>query len=164
MTSRLIGLGGVGRGWVRRESVSERAALLAQFSEAWDAYDLDALVALMSEDCRFRASVGPEPGVTFEGRDAVRRGFGMFLAQARAAATEPTETVTEPPLISEEFAVTRWTTRTSHSAVVVSACDIFTFAGTRIACKDTYRKVSGGLPAAAKSLTTCTHSGIDHER
>jgi len=31
--------------------------------------------------------------------------------------------------------------------IVVSAGHIFTFVGTRIACKDTYRKVSGAPPA-----------------
>jgi ketosteroid isomerase-like protein len=149
MTLRPVALASVGRVWKRRESVAERAALLSRFNEAWETRDLDALMELMSDDCRFRASIGPEPGVTFEGPDEVRRGFALFLGQAPAAGTQPSGTVTEPPLISEDFAVTRWTTNIPRPdrPLVVSACDIFTFVGTRIACKDTYRKISGALPA-----------------
>jgi hypothetical protein len=151
MTSRPIGLTGVARGWMRRDTVAARASRLAQFTESWNARDLDTLMALMSDDCRFRASIGPEPGVTFEGPDAVRRGFALFLSQTPTLDAAPAETVTEPPLISEDFAVTRWTTRIPHldQPIVVSVCDIFTFVGRHIACKDTYRKVSGRLPATA---------------
>jgi ketosteroid isomerase-like protein len=153
MSFRPIALGSVGFGWMRREhGITERAALLEQFTAAWEAHDLDALMALMTDDCRFRASVGPEPGSTFDGPDEVRHGFALFLGRARVLDPEPAETVTEPPLISDEFAVTRWTTRVRHSIgppFVVSACDIFTFAGAQIASKDTYRKVSGNPPAAA---------------
>ena len=152
MTSRPIAMGGVGFGWMRREqSIAERAALLARFTAAWEARDLDTLMALMTDDCRFRASVGPEPGATFDGPDEVRHGFALFLGRTPASDAEPAETVTESPLISEEFAVTRWTARIPHPdgpPSVVRACDIFTFAGPQIACKDTYRKLSGNPPSA----------------
>lgn len=126
-----------------------RAELLDRFSAAWGAGDVDALMTMMTETCVFRASVGPEPGATFSGPDDVRRGFSLFIG---AAATDSgVQTDTEDPLITEDFAVTRWTSRYPRSdgpPVVVTACDILGFEGDRIQFKDTYRKVSGDLPPA----------------
>jgi ketosteroid isomerase-like protein len=124
-----------------------RAALIEAFSQAWNDKDVDAAMDLMSEDCEFRASVGPEPGTAFVGRDEVRRGFALFLAPSDAP--EP-ETELAPLLVHEDFAVTRWTSRWPQpdgTAVEVRACDVFQFAGDRIRSKDTYRKVAGPPPA-----------------
>jgi ketosteroid isomerase-like protein len=129
--------------------MTEQAQLIETFSAAWGAADIDALMALMAEDCWFRASVGPEPGAMFAGREQVRRGFGLFLAGG-SSPVQP-QTVSEEPLIADDFAVTRWTTRYPQpdgTGVVVRGCDVFGFDGGRIAFKDTYRKVSGELPAA----------------
>jgi ketosteroid isomerase-like protein len=139
-----------GGGW--GAGTAQRAELIERFSAAWSAGDLDALMAMMTDDCTFSASVGPEPGATFHGRQEVRRGFSLFLASASASASAapPPETVTEPPLIAEDFAVTRWTSRYPGGGgppVLVRACDIFGFHGDRIRFKDTYRKLSAELPA-----------------
>ena len=126
------------------QDMSDRAELVDRFSAAWSAGDVETLMELMAEDCMFRASVGPEPGVTFSGRDEVRRGFEQFLGAARGGP-EP-DTDTEEPLISRDFAVTRWTSRFPKSdgaPLVVRACDILGFEGDRIKFKDTYRKVAG---------------------
>lgn len=48
-------------------------ARLAAFSAAWAAKDIDALMTFMTDDCVYAASVGPEPGKTFVGKEAVRR-------------------------------------------------------------------------------------------
>ena len=126
-----------------------RAQLIDRFGAAWGAADIDALMGLMSEDCWFRASVGPEPGAMFAGRAEVRRGFALFLT--RTGSDEEPHTVSEEPLIADGFAVTRWTTRFPQPGgpgLVVRGCDVFGFEGSRIAFKDTYRKVSGDLPEA----------------
>lgn len=125
----------------------DRAALLDRFTAAWSARDLDELMAMMAEDCTFRASVGPEPGATFTGPAEVRRGFRLFLGPADSEAA--VETVSETPLISGDFAVTRWTSRISPASgagSVVRACDILGFEGDRIKFKDTYRKVLATSP------------------
>ena len=127
--------------------IAQRAILLEQFSAAWTEKDLDGLMALMADGCLFRASVGPEPGASFEGREEVRRGFSLFLGGDQ---DDPAvETDTEAPLVCVDFAVTRWTSRfpqPSGPPVVIRACDILGFEGERIKFKDTYRKVSGELP------------------
>jgi ketosteroid isomerase-like protein len=125
----------------------DRAAVLDAFTAAWTAGDLDTLMSLMADDCSFRASVGPEPGATFAGRDEVRRGFELFLAPASSGPAPETEA--EPTVISGDLAVTRWTSRHPQPdgpPVVVRACDILQFEGDRIKFKDTYRKVAGDLP------------------
>lgn len=121
---------------------TEQAELIERFSEAWAARDIETLMELVTDDCVFRASLGPEPGATFTGRDEVRRGFAQLLA---TGIDDPApETETEVPLISRDFAVTRWTSRfpaKDGPQVVVRACDIIEFDGGLIKFKDAYRKV-----------------------
>ncbi|MCW3005682.1 MAG: hypothetical protein JWP17_308 [Solirubrobacterales bacterium] len=129
-------------------SANDRGRLLDAFTSAWEAGDVDGLMALMAPECTFRASVGPEPGATFSGREAVRRGFEAFLS--RPASGPPPSTQTQPPLVGEDFAVTRWTSsfpQPDGPPLVVRACDVFEFAGDRIRSKDTYRKVVGAPPS-----------------
>jgi ketosteroid isomerase-like protein len=128
---------------------TDRVALIEAFTLAWTAKDLEAVMELMADDCTFRSSVGPEPGASFVGRDEVRRGFQLYLGGG--TDLPPPETKSEPVLASADFAVTRWTTylpQPDGPTVEVRACDIFEFAGDRIAVKDTYRKVVGQLPPA----------------
>ena len=54
--------------------------LLKQFGEAWDAADVDKLMSMITDDCGYCASVGPEPGTTYAGKAAVREGFLAMLA------------------------------------------------------------------------------------
>jgi len=121
----------------------DRAELIEAFSQAWSAKDVDAAMALMADEPEFRASVGPEPGTSYVGRDEVRRGFEKFLAPSDAP-----EPVTEnaPTLLSGDFAITRWTLRWPGGAGPggeVRGCDVLEFEGDRIRVKDTYRKASG---------------------
>jgi len=135
--------------------VTDRKALIEAFTEAWAERDLVGLMDLMSPECEFRSSTGPEPGATFRGREEVRRGFDIYLGPIGAPAAQ-TESTGE--LVGEEFAVTRWIARTPKpdgSTLEVRACDVFTFDGDRIKTKDTYRKVMGEVPrpeAAAPGL------------
>jgi ketosteroid isomerase-like protein len=127
--------------------MSDREALLEAFTRAWSNKDLDALMELMAPECEFRSSVGPEPGARFVGPDEVRRGFRLFLGSpgGPVAQTESTG-----DLVGADFAVTRWTSRSTQpdgSVVEVRACDVFEFESDRIKVKDTYRKVTGPLPA-----------------
>lgn len=126
------------------ETTIAQAKVIERFSAAWAAKDLDALLELVTDDCVFRASVGPEPGTTYFGRDEVRRGFAQLLATLIDDASPQTEA--EVTLLSRDFAVTRWTTRLPVDGgppVVVRACDIIEFEGGLIKFKDAYRKVYG---------------------
>jgi hypothetical protein len=51
--------------------------LLHDFSEAFNRHDLDGIMALMTDDCQFLLSVGPEPhGRRYVAKAAVRAGIG----------------------------------------------------------------------------------------
>jgi taurine dehydrogenase small subunit len=58
---------------------------LGDFGAAWRRHDLDALMKFITDDCEFRASVGPEPGTVFTGREQVRHGFALMLQHDDAA-------------------------------------------------------------------------------
>ena len=58
----------------------EKRELVRAFMDAWERADADAVMRLMSEDCVYAASVGPEPGMTYRGRADVRQGVAEMLA------------------------------------------------------------------------------------
>lgn len=61
------------------------------FGAAWAAHDLDAAVALLTDDCVFDAT-GPAPdGMRHEGRAAVRLAWGAIFSDS-ASRFEPEET------------------------------------------------------------------------
>ncbi len=55
-------------------------ALLDRFAEAWNLHDLDALMSMMTDDCVFNASAGPQvDGQRSEGRHAVRIAYAAVF-------------------------------------------------------------------------------------
>ncbi len=55
-------------------------ALLDRFAAAWNRHDLDALMSMMTDDCVFKASAGPDAdGERNEGRQAVRAAFAAVF-------------------------------------------------------------------------------------
>jgi uncharacterized protein (TIGR02246 family) len=65
-------------------SDTEVRQLLEAFGRAWNEHDLDAALALTTEDCAFE-STGPAPdGIRSEGRDAVRRAWEPIFANTAA--------------------------------------------------------------------------------
>lgn len=124
------------------EISAPRLATLDRFMAAWNARDVDGLMACMAEDCAFHGAAGPEAeGRRHEGRAAVRAAYAaIFDAFPEAAWTRGRHAVTgETGLSSWRFAG-----RTAAGATVeVDGCDIFAFAGDLIALKDSYRKARG---------------------
>lgn len=116
---------------------------LAEFGAAWRRRDLDALMSFMTDDCEFRASVGPEPGATFTGAEAVRNGFAQMLAYDAAAEGHGGHA-----FIHGNLGVSQWSFRYDRgdgSPTEVRGCDIYEFQGDRIRVKDAYRKVTGDI-------------------
>lgn len=116
-----------------------RQAVLVRFMAAWNARDVDALMACMAADCAFHVSSGPDAaGTRHEGRTAVRAAYAaMFDAFPQAAWTEDRHHVAGDTGLSEW----RFTgTDRAGGRVDVQGCDIFRFDGELIALKDSYRK------------------------
>lgn len=116
---------------------------LAAFGDAWRRGDVDALMGFMTDDCVFRASVGPEPGSTYLGRDEVRRGFELILAHDDASEGRSGITVIDGRYGASQWVLVREDGGGGRSEV--HGCDIFEFEGDRIKLKDAYRKVHAHL-------------------
>lgn len=120
-------------------SPSDVIGLLDRFAEAWNRHDLDALMSMMTDDCVFEASAGPEVnGQRSEGREAVRAAYAaVFAAFPDARWRNPRH------FIAGNRAVSEWTftgTQRDGTRVEVNGCDLFTFRDGQIAVKNSYRK------------------------
>ncbi|MEM8933684.1 MAG: nuclear transport factor 2 family protein [Acidobacteriota bacterium] len=112
--------------------------LIRAFGDAWQRGDVDALMGFMTDDCEYRASVGPEPGTRYVGRDAVRRGIEAMLRHDAGS-----EAVAGAIFACGDRVVSEWSYRFPEDGgrvVEVRGCDIFHLDGDKIRCKDAYRK------------------------
>jgi steroid delta-isomerase-like uncharacterized protein len=113
--------------------------ILDAFAEAFNRHDADGIMALMTDDCVFEASAGPEIcGTRYDGRAAVRAGFAEVFATFRDAQWGNAR-----HFIAGNRGVSEWTftgTRVDGTRVEVHGCDVFTFRDGKIAVKDSYRK------------------------
>ena len=112
---------------------------LDRFADAWNRHDLDALMAMMTDDCVFQASAGPHiDGHRSEGQDSVRAAFAaVFTTFPDAHWADATHFVTADRGVSE------WTftgTNREGKRVEVTGCDVLTFRDGKIAIKNSYRK------------------------
>jgi len=118
---------------------AELHALLDGFADAWNRHDLDALMSMMTDDCVFQASAGPQvDGQRSQGQTAVRAAYAtVFAAFPDARWSNPRH------FVAGDRGVSEWTftgTHTDGTRVEVTGCDLFTFRDGRIAIKNSYRK------------------------
>ena len=113
--------------------------LLERFADAWNRHDLDALMSMMTDDCVFEASAGPEVvGQRSEGRQAVRAAYAAVFETFPDAHWGGAR-----HFVAGDRGVSEWTftgTRKDGHRVEVAGCDLFTFRDGRIAIKNSYRK------------------------
>ena len=120
-------------------SVEQLLELLTRFADAWNRHDLDALMAMMTDDCVFQASAGSAlDGQRSEGRQAVRTAFAaVFEAFPDAHWADARH------FVAGDRGVSEWTftgTQPDGKRVEVTGCDLLTFRGGKIAIKNSYRK------------------------
>ena len=112
---------------------------LVSFCDAFNRHDLDAILALMTEDCVFVHSSGPErDGQRYTGRDAVRAGIAEVFALYPDGRWEDGRHT-----VLGERGLSEWIfrgTRRDGVRVEVNGCDLFTFRDGKIAVKDSFRK------------------------
>ena len=124
--------------------LAERMRVLDSFARAWSRRDIDTLMSLVTDDCVYSASVGPEPGQTFVGREAVRDGFLALLAydaDGRSCACLA--------VLLGDIALAEWSYELRDAAghvTVLRGCDIIEFSGARIRRKDAFRKCFRTVP------------------
>jgi len=118
---------------------SRRKALLERFVAAWNAHDVDGLMACFTDEPVFWSSAGPHPeGGIFEGREAVARASGaIFSAFPDAAWTESRTSVLG------DRALWEWTfvgTAAGGAKTRVLGVDVLELEGERIGRKNSFRK------------------------
>jgi steroid delta-isomerase-like uncharacterized protein len=113
--------------------------LLDRFADAWNRHDLDALMSMMTDDCVFDASAGPQVnGQRSEGQQAVRAAYAAVFETFHDA-----HWASARHFIAGDRGVSEWTFTGTHrdgSRVEVNGCDLFTFRNGKIAIKNSYRK------------------------
>jgi steroid delta-isomerase-like uncharacterized protein len=113
--------------------------LLAEYGEAWNRHDLEAIMTMMTEDCVFEASSGNAVnGTRFEGQAAVRAAFAAVFEQF------PDGQWNDPQhFVHGDRGVSEWTltgTQRDGRRIEVHGCDLFTIRAGKIAIKNSYRK------------------------
>jgi ketosteroid isomerase-like protein/quercetin dioxygenase-like cupin family protein len=119
-----------------------RRQTMERLMAAFNARDIDGLMACMASDCAFHAAAGPgREGTVHRGRDAVRSAYAaIFETFPQAAWTEGAHVVAGDTGLS----TWRFVGETREGAAVdVRGCDVLTFDGDLIALKDSYRKALG---------------------
>ncbi len=112
---------------------------LQSFADAFNAHDLTAIMAHMTDDCVFEASAGPDfNGEKFSGQAQVKQSFAQVFATYPDAQWSNSR-----HFVSGERGFSEWIftgTRSDGSRVEVTGCDLFTFKEGKIAIKNSYRK------------------------
>jgi ketosteroid isomerase-like protein len=147
VSHNVINAGGAPLAFLEVEVVDDavshrRAAVLARFMAAWNARDVDALMACMAEDCAFHASAGPgAEGARHQGHEAVRTAYAAIFAAYPAA-----QWTAERHHVAGDTGLSEWRfvgTTAAGAAVEVQGVDLFRFDGDLIGLKDSYRKARG---------------------
>jgi len=121
------------------DSDAKSLALLERFADAWNRHDLDALMSMMTDDCVFEASAGPEVnGQRSEGTQAVRLAYAaVFQVFPDAHWADARH------FIAGNRGVSEWTFTGTHingGRVEVNGCDLLTLRDGKVAIKNSFRK------------------------
>ena len=119
--------------------MTTRNELARFFEEGWNRHDVDRLMTFMAEDCVFESTAGPEAcGTRHAGRERVREAFARVFAAFPDARFDEAR-----HFVAGERGASEWVfrgTRADGTKLEVNGCDLFTFAGGKIALKSSYFK------------------------
>ena len=112
---------------------------LRAYSAAWNAHDIDAIMAWMTDDCVFETGGGAEPwGTRFIGARAVRARFIEVWTDLPDVTFH-----NDRHFVSGDRGCSEWKftgTRSDGSRVEVDGCDLFTFRDRKIFLKNSFIK------------------------
>ena len=120
----------------------DRAKLdvLEEMVDGFNAHDIDAIMALFTDDCVFESPRGPDPwGRRFRGQAEVREGLG-----ARFTSIPDVHYGDGSHLVSGDRGASEWTltgTTLDGERLEVRGCDLWTFRGDKIVLKDSFWKI-----------------------
>lgn len=118
--------------------MSDWIALLNRFNEVFNRHDVDAMMAMMTDQCVFENTYPPPDGTRYEGQAAVRAFWEDFFQSSPQAQIE-----IEDMFASDDRATQRWVYSWVDAQGVaghVRGVDVFRFEGGKIAEKLSYVK------------------------
>ena len=107
--------------------------VIDHFNAAFNAHDIEVVMALMTDDCVFENTYPQPDGARFEGQAAVRANFAAFFAESPQAQFEFEDIFT-----SGDRACVRWLYRWGSGHV--RGVDVFRVRDNRIVEKLSYVK------------------------
>jgi len=112
-------------------------AAVEQFNTAFNEHDVDAIMALMTDDCVFENTRPAPNGERFVGQSAVRGFWEAFFARSPSAHFQAEEI-----FATGDRCVVRWLYRWTRDGVAgqVRGVDVFTVRDGRVAEKLSYVK------------------------
>ena len=119
------------------DAAAATLATVAAFNEAFNAHDVDAVMALMTDDVVFENTRPAPDGERHEGAGAVRTFWEAFFARSPQARFE-----TEEAFAAGDRCVVRWTYHWVREGVPghVRGVDVFRVRAGRVAEKLSYVK------------------------
>ena len=108
--------------------------------DAFNAHDVDAILAFFTEDCVLDMPRGPAPGgLRLVGKEQVRKGF-----QSRFDGIPDIHYGDERHFVSGDRGASEWTIRGTQATgepIEVRGCDLFEFTDGKISRKDSFWKI-----------------------
>lgn len=115
---------------------------LIELCAAFNAHDLDRIMALFSDDCALEMPRGDKPwGTRFEGRQSVRGALATRLEGLPDVHYGDEEHFVDA---AANTGISRWTltgTTRAGSSLEVRGCDFYTFRDGKVIRKDSYWKL-----------------------
>jgi ketosteroid isomerase-like protein len=117
-------------------------AALAGLCEAFNAHDLDRIMAFFADDCVLEMPRGSEPwGARFEGRQSVREALATRFAGLPDVHYGEAEHFVDAAAAT---GMSKWTltgTTRAGTRIEVRGCDFYTFRDGKVIRKDSYWKI-----------------------
>ena len=114
--------------------------MLKAITTAFDAHDLDGIMAHFADDAVFDGPRGTDPwGTRFVGADAIREGFA-----ARFAGIPDIRYTEDEHFVDGDRGASEWTlsgTTTDGQPIEVRGCDLWTFRDGKVVKKDSFWKI-----------------------
>jgi ketosteroid isomerase-like protein len=118
----------------------EAIQVIKAITAAFDAHDLDGIMAHVADDAVFEAPRGPDPwGQRFTGREQIRNAFA-----GRFSGIPDIRYRDDKHFVDGDRGASEWTlsgTMTTGQRIEVRGCDLWTFEDGRVVKKDSFWKI-----------------------
>ncbi len=112
---------------------------LQEYSDAWNAHDIDKIMAYMTKDCVFETGGGSEKfGTRYTGYEAVRKRFIEVWTDIPDVHFDNAIHFSQGNYGCSEW--TFWGTGKEGVKIEIDGCDLFTFENGKIKSKRSYIK------------------------